>query len=384
MPNKGRLINFISGINGVAAGGQASVNLPVNQRYHRLVFQTAGQLVYTGTAAAKAITAVSGLAAAAINVQSSAGTGATGHFTISGGIPTAITIDGGGTGWAVGDYFVVADPTGYGYFGKVATLSTTAIATATVVSLPGPLPVTSFATSLKLLVNGVNMRDITPAQTISLAQLTGYIPSLGELPINFTDPRRNVNHHNEVQSWDLAGQQTFQIQMGISQNVLNPSLTGIMEFDYDRNMRQVGNSAIPFLQPVSQHSFTFLIASGRNDLNQLPFSYPISRMHFLGTSPGNLYQLEIDQDGNKVVEATQAQLAQAYAPYGFTLGIGGSTTVPNGTLASPPFDYSYLSDPDQRYDKALICASKLVLRVYSNIAQTLTVVQEMLPGAFSS
>jgi len=36
--NKGRQVDQINGINGVAVGGTASVNMPTNQRYHRLTF----------------------------------------------------------------------------------------------------------------------------------------------------------------------------------------------------------------------------------------------------------------------------------------------------------------------------------------------------------
>lgn len=37
--NTGRQRNFITGIQGVAAGGQASVNFACDRRYHRLIFQ---------------------------------------------------------------------------------------------------------------------------------------------------------------------------------------------------------------------------------------------------------------------------------------------------------------------------------------------------------
>src|SRR5688572_7309522 len=50
-PNSGRFINTIAGINGVQSPGTAIVNLPVNQRYHRLTFNVtnAGNAVAVST-----------------------------------------------------------------------------------------------------------------------------------------------------------------------------------------------------------------------------------------------------------------------------------------------------------------------------------------------
>ena len=47
--NKGRIINFVTGISGVSPGGQALVNVPVNQRVHRIVFQPTA-VNYSGAA----------------------------------------------------------------------------------------------------------------------------------------------------------------------------------------------------------------------------------------------------------------------------------------------------------------------------------------------
>jgi hypothetical protein len=285
----------------------------------------------------------------------------------------------------------------------------------------GPLPPSAFFTSLKQIVNGVNMRDISPANILAIAQQNGYTPQIGELPLFYTEPWRNANHHNEITSWDVSGQQTFSLQLGIAANVYSPQLAGIAEYDYQQNATQVkkGNTTalVPFLQPVAQHQFTWPGVSGRNDVNMLPFSYPISRIWVVGGTPGQIYQLEIYQDGNKILEATTQQIQQLYAEYGFTFNIGpgntngynalaaqplGSTgqniqlpwdaptglnqnvTVPNGFVNANVFDTAYISDPDQRYWKALKCASSLNVRVYSNIAQTLTFVMETLPGAYQS
>lgn len=386
--NRGPLINFITGITGVAPGGVAVVNLPTNMRYHQLTFQCTA-VNYTG-GTAKAIT----------KIVSSAGAGATGTLTIVNGVPTAIAIVAGGSGWTVGDTFTIADDTGTGFVGTVATVTggppgALTTATVTVAGTPSAVNPATMITSFKLLVNGINMRDINPAYTTMIAQANGFNSKLGELSIYFTEPWRNIVSQNEVASWDMFGQSTFQAQITIASNVTNPGLTGIQKFDYSRNVRPVqqGNQtvAMPFLQPVSQHQFSWPIVSGRNDINQLPFSYPISRVWLQGSVASQITQVEVYQDSNKILETTTQQLQQAYEDFGFQFGQGNylnqnSTTTAVRGVYNPItyFDAAFISDPDQRIYKALSCQNSYILRVYSSQAMTLNIVQEMLPGAYQA
>lgn len=383
--NRGRLINFINGIVGVAAGGQATVNLPCNQRYHRNTLQCVA-INYTG-GTGQAITALTG-----------SGTGATGTLTVVNGVPTAITIVNGGSGWNVNDTFTIADATGAGAVFTVATVSggppgAISTATVTVQGTPTPISPLSFFTSIRQMVNGVNMRDISPEEIIRISIANGYYPKLGELPLFYTAPWRNKIQRNDVSSWDMFGQSTFQLQMGISPNVTLPGLTGVMEFDYFRNERTLPDGTkVPFLQPVAQHQFTWPIVSGRNDITTLPWNYPISRMWLKGSTPGAIYQLEVYQDGNKVLEATTEQLRQEYSEYGFEFGYANylnQTYASSNTLKAQYqepiyYDAAYISDVDQRWSKALTVQNSLILRVYSSAAQNLTIVQETLPGSYSA
>lgn len=393
LQNSGRLVNFINGITGVAAGGNAVVNLPVNQRYHRLVFQCAA-VNYTG-GTGKAITKITG-----------SGVSATGTLTVVNGVPTAIAIVAGGSGWTVGDTFTIADDTGTGFVGTVATVTggppgALATATVTVGGTASAVDPATLISSMKLLVNGVNMRDIDVAQILRINGANPIIGSAqtsgagrrGELAIYFTPPWRNINQQNEISSWDLFGQSTFQLQIGISSTVTLPSLIGVQEFDYMRNVMPDGKGGVvPFLQPVAQHQFSWPIVAGRNDINTLPYDYPISRMWLLGSVAGSISQVEVFQDGNKVLESTIEQLKQAYTEYGFNFGQAGYfNSGYAGTSAliagyNPPrsFDAAFIADPDQRYWKALKCANSMILRVYSDVAQTLTIVQETMPGSYTS
>lgn len=381
--NRGRLINFINGITGVSAGGQAVVNMPVNQRYHRLNFQCAA-VNYTG-GTALATVALTGVGNDDLTVTP----------TVVNGVITAVAVVAGGTGYVTGDTITITDATGTGFIGTVTAAAGVVTAVAvTSIGTASPVNPATLITSLKLLVNGVNMRDINVVDVLKIASANGLQLRLGELPIFFTAPWRNVNQQNELESWDLFGQSTFQLQVGISTTASLPSLIGTQEFDYMRNARPgPRGEAIPFLQPLAQHSFTWPIVAGRNDINTLPFSYPISRMFFQGSTAGAISQVEIYQDGNKVFEGTLAQLEQSYEEYGFWFGkhnyvfdelTAGTAAIVGQYNPLIPYDAAFISDPDNRPWKALNCANSLVVRIYSDVAQNLTIVQETLPGSFQS
>lgn len=302
--NQGRLINFLSGINGVSPGGQAIINLPTNGRYHRIILDTTEA-------------------------------------------------------------------------GAVAAVG-------------------SIITGVKIIVNGIPMRDITPANIIKICQANGYFPLKGELPLLFTEPwlmAGVMNEPDDILSWDLAGQSTFSIQLTINPASTVPGVQGTVEFDYQRNALPSGQ---PFLQPVAHHEFSLPIVSGRNDITILPFSFPIRRMWLQGSSAGNIQSVELYQDGTKVMEATVLQMRKAYRQYRFAFNTTPdaipfvNATGPADLIADVDiepvayFDYAYLSDPDGRYWRALRVEKQMILRVQSGAAQTLTVVQETMPGSFAS
>jgi coat protein len=240
-------------------------------------------------------------------------------------------------------------------------------------STSGGVASTAQLTALKLLVNGINMRDITPVNTINIAKSVGLNPSPGVLPINFTQPQRNFLAANDSNSWDLAGQSTFSVQVGIAAGAVNPTLIGIMEFDYLRNVRtDTGGAQAPFLQPVSQHQFIINGAAGRNDIVILPFDYPISRLWISSGAGNNITLLEIYQDGNKIIEGTPAELNEGNADYGILVG------------GANPFETAAVFDQDGRWWKSLKCANSFNVRVTLAAADTINIVQETLPGAYSS
>jgi hypothetical protein len=390
--NTGRQRAFITGIQGVSAGGQAQINLPTDRRFHRLIFQCTA-VNYTG-GAARAVTMVS--------TNGHTTTGATATITVGTNlVPVSAAVNTGGTGTvATGDVVSIADPTGVGAQWTV-TATGGVISALTYVAgsaSPSAIAASAFATTIKLIVNGVNIADLTAAQEILRAQFSpgqaGAFPvSTGQLPILFTEPQRNWTRWPEITSWDMAGQNSFQVQIAINSNLVTPGLTGQYEFDYVRNtvsgpivatlyqqMYANGNAPAPMLMPISRHAFTFQLNAGLNLIGQgqIPFNFPITRLLLIGSTPGNITQLEIDQDSNKALEGyiiTQNNGGQLGQETEMLLEYGFNTAL---------VDAAYVADISGRIQDALKCRSNLQLKIYSAVAQSLTIIQEKLPKAYAS
>jgi hypothetical protein len=130
------------------------------------------------------------------------------------------------------------------------------------------------------------------------------------------------------------------------------------------------------LQPLARHAQTFPVPAGAAlySITTVPFllapnvPLPILRLYFSESVPGNITQIEIDQDGNKIVQFTAAQIRQMYKDYRFNTGVFGAM---------------FVADIDHRIYKALRCQQNLVIWVASAVSQQVSIVRETLPGAYS-
>jgi hypothetical protein len=113
-------------------------------------------------------------------------------------------------------------------------------------------------------------------------------------------------------------------------------------------------------------------AAGRNDINYLPFDYPITRYWISSGAGNNITLIEVYQDGNKILEGTPAQINEALGEYGILCG------------GANPFETAAVFDTDQRWWKSLKAANSMNLRVTLANADTINVVAEYLPGAYQS
>lgn len=354
--NYGASINIISGIQGVSPGGQSSINMPVTNRIHRETFQCSG---------------VAYVAPVVTVIGSNPGSGAVLTPVVTNGVITSIAITSGGASYTTPVTLLITDPSGYGT-GATATATQSGGAINAVVvtngGVTGPIAPDYFFTSTKHLVNGIVMRDISASDTLKLAKANGYNPAAGEFPVFFTEPWRKIVDHDQATAWDLAGQSTYQILLGIRSGITSPQLNGTYEFDYLRNARRgPDGKPILFLRPIKHHTFTYNVPAGVYNVTSLPVDYPIQRMWLTETGAGSIYQIELYQDGNKVLEGTNVQVNEMLNQYGF-----------NSTV----FDFSCVFDPDQRLGKALK-VQNLVLRVYSTAPTALNVLMEIQSDNYS-
>lgn len=263
-----RFVNYIAGIQGVSSSGIATVNAPVNRRYHSLH----------------------------INTTNAAG--------------------------------VLTDPT-------------------TIISL------------VELVVNGVVMRSGAPATFINIAKTYKYTPSVGEIPIWFSEPFRNeLPNSSEATSWDMFGQATFVIRLTFlapGGGVGIQSITA--DFDGKRNLkRDASGNMVPFLAILKQTDISIVAASGQNDVTTIPTAYPIQRI-YTDISANAISKVEFYGDNNvKILEGTKGENA-------LLLG--------NNDISASFFEYPIIFDYDQRLGSGL-STSTLDLRVFTTGAGTLT------------
>jgi hypothetical protein len=364
------------------------VNLDTDRRFHNIRFQITA-INYTG-GATKAISMVS--------TNGHTTTNATANITVNAyGVPVSAAVVAGGTGTvATGDIVSIADATGAGAQWTVTASGGVISALTYVPNSATPTAVNPGAVLgiCQLLVNGSPMGDLTAQQELNRALFNSISMLLGQMTFFFTEPWRNAQGRPgfpdpaKITSWDMAGQNTFAIKMAINPGYQQVGCVGTYEYDFIRNTVQgeidaatyqsalaAGNAPSPALFLIARHAFTPTLNAGQNILTgaQIPIlPWPILRMHCLGSTPGNLTQSILLQDGQTVesgfigAQNSGGQLDQLREPL---IEIGFVTNI---------FDYSYVSDKAQRIQDVLKFAAAMKWSLYSAISQGLTIIQERL------
>lgn len=378
--NFGKQIQTIPGIQGVATGGQAQVQINPNRRVSRLNFQCAG-IAYVAPVASLIVAGTTAAATFTLTVTAGVITGA----VITSG--TAAGISDGTYPLTITDNITTVDGVINNSYGAriTATVATDVVTAVHIVSggVLSPVPVELFFNGQILqTVGGVNMRDLSATQIkqAAYADDSSEVWPLGELTVYYVKPSMRWITNPDVNIWDLWGQSVLQLQMPISANVSSPQMVGVYEFDADASLRLSvagpNNTNLPVLQPIAMHSQSFAVPAGSAlfSITTVPFlinpttPLPILRLWMAEQYPGNITQIEIDQDGNKIVQLTQAQIQQMYKDYGFNVNIFGGM---------------FAADLDRRISRALRCQQNLVIWVASAVSQQIAIVRETLPGAYS-
>lgn len=258
-----RIINYVTGIEGVSAGGISTVNLPVNRRYHGL------------------------------------------KLLVTDGVET--------------------DPT-------------------------------AIVEYVRLIVNGVVMRDLTPAQIIAIAEMNGQTVDDNIIPIYFSEPWRASVIGEESTSWDLFGQVKATLEVKFLAAASAPAMKVQASFDYGRNV----SDGQPFLAIVKQLRFGYNAPSGNYDVNNLPVRFPIQRI-LLTASTGTIDSVEVYRDSQKVFEAEDSENNALLDDYG---------------LDASKFTFPIVFDHEQQISSPLRVDRELNLRVNSSAANSLTAILE--------
>lgn len=385
--NFGKQVQTIPGIQGVTAGGQAQVQLNPNRRISRINFQCTGVAylapVLTLPASAGAtvqptftVTLTQGKITAVAILSGTATTATNGTYTL-----------------VVTDNYVQVGVAGNSNNNSYAAVVTAVVASSVVTSVTlvnggnvAAVPIEIFfAGQILQSVGGVNMRDInaTLIKSTVLADDLSTSWQVGQLTIDYIRPADRITNNPDVTIFDLWGQSVLQLQMPITANVTSPGLVGVYEFDADvtlRNVANIGGKAVPVLQPIAQHAQSFPVPAGTSlfSINTVPFlinpvtPLPILRLWMQEQTPGNITAIEIDQDGNKILQLTQLQIQQMYQEYRFNTNPGLNI-----------FGGAFIADIDRRIAKALRCQTSLVIWIASAVQQQITIVRETLPGAYS-
>lgn len=210
-----RLLNYLNGIEGVAVGGVATVNVPTGRRYHMLKpFVTS---------------------------------------TVGGGTTNPITIL---------DY-------------------------------------------VRMLVNGVLMRDLTPTQVIAISNFNNITPAASELPVYLSEPWRATIIGEEATSWDLHAQAKCTMELKFKATATAPTCVVLASFDYGQNIVGEGAAARNFLSIIKQQAYTYNVGAIA-DLTTLNVKYPIQRIH-IQTDAGTVTSVQVMRDSEIVYDVTTAQ-----------------------------------------------------------------------------
>lgn len=230
------------------------------------------------------------------------------------------------------------------------------------VGATGATLATDIVDKVRLFVNGVVMRDLTPAQIIGIATLNGLTPATGEIPIYFSEPWRATVLGEESTSWDLFGQSKCTLEV-VFKTVTAPTLQVQAAYDYARNK----DGEKFFLAIIKQLNQGYNAPSGTFDIVTIPTSFPIQRLE-LQMASNTINSVEVYRGSEKIHEGTAAQNARFLADYG---------------LVASAFTFPIVFDYEQQISSPLIVANQgdLLVRPTTSGAALLTVtIESRAPG----
>ncbi len=260
--------------------------------------------------------------------------------------------------------------------------------TSTVGGVPNTLtPLVDFLESQEIIVNGVTMRNIVPADIENVSARNALPLNVGEIVNYFTEPWRKGLLADEATSWDLLGQRQCTIKFNLTDSVVAPAIVGMQTFDFQQNLRPAppgytgptiqrnGKGMLPFLAPIKQLSQSYNVAAGPNTITTLAIDYPIQRLYIFPDTADTLQHIEIYADGVKIVEGDllatygPTDLLSVYDDYGIVRDLSGACVL-------IPFDYS------NKIGDVLTIAKNLQVKIWSSVQQSVRFMMENRPSSY--
>lgn len=381
--NLGRRVDFLPGLQGSSAGPAKSTpyyQMPVARRVHAVHCQCVA-VNYTG-----------GVALATVKLTGAGNNALTVTLVPVTGVPNNPAIVAGGAGYAVNDTFSVTDVTGTGGIFTVTTVAGGVVTAATYnpnSATASPIDPGVLIGRVRQTVSSTIIRDISALDILRIQNHNRLYPTLGTLPLYYTEPETNLLGFNTAMAFDLFGQKDFGLTFEVNPGYLLPNISGTYEYDTQRNQIQSGGKVLPYLEIVSHKIKTINVAAGGSIEIPLDIDCPIRRVWLYGSNPGNITQVEVTQDGNKVIEGFTGDINDRLLnQYNFDMGqpdYKNSTQTAQKNLGLNPiryFDTAAIFDPDQRYTSSLKVANTLAFKIWSAAAQQVTAVVERLPGFY--
>lgn len=264
------------------------------------------------------------------------------------------------SGVAPGGVATLNIPTNRRYHGLKLFASVTETVAGNATASTAPADVIEY---VKLIVNGVVIRDLTPAQIIKLVQANfGGTAVTDHIPLHFSDPTRATIIGEEATSWDMFGQNTFILEIKFKAGTTNPQVDVQATFDFARNIAD----GKPFLNIVKQHAITVNAPAGEYDIVNLPLTLPIQRLH-IEPSTGTVSVVEVNADGENVFEATKAENDALHIDYGI----------------DSPFGFSVIFDYEQQLTSPLKVPRDLNVKPTFSAANNATIVLERISRGYA-
>ncbi len=225
---------------------------------------------------------------------------------------------------------------------------------------------------IKLIVNGVLIRNVTPAQAIAVSKLNGVTPPAGVVPLWFSEPSRRTIIGEETFALDLKSQSSCTLEVTFK-TVTAPVLNVMSVHDDGSTYVTNADGSKTLIRTVmKQLPQTYVAgASGVQDITNMSIAKPIHRIHLI-PSAGNITRVEVLADNVRVHDMSKSENDAILA---FS-GIDGTAF---GAGA-----YSICFDSDQQITSPLIPTESLVVRpVLDTAAVTLTMLIEARTVGFA-